>query len=151
MNIIVRLYTPEDADPLLAIFRKNIPESFGENEIDAYAAFLPANSDPYFVAEYKGAVAGACGYYFIREGKVARICWILADPDRRGSGVGSALLTHVLNQISTHPAVNLIECETSQMAYRFFGKFAFVLHHTRSNHWAPGLDLYFMSRELTGA
>ncbi|MBC3783920.1 GNAT family N-acetyltransferase [Spirosoma utsteinense] len=146
----IRPYRPGDADPLLAIFRKNIPESFGQNEIDAYATFLPVNTDPYFVAEYEGEVAGACGYYLIREGNVARICWILADPYRRGSGVGSALLRHVLNQISTHPAVNLIECETSQVAYRFFEKFDFTLHYAKPDHWAPGLDLYFMSREPKG-
>ncbi|WP_080240615.1 GNAT family N-acetyltransferase [Spirosoma rigui] len=146
----VRNYTPNDAAALLAIFRKNIPDAFGEHEIDDYAGFLPKNQDPYFVAEHDGRVTGACGYYLIREGSVARICWILADPDLRGLGSGSTLLRHVLDQIRTHPQVTIIECETSQVAYVFFEKFGFQLHYTRPNHWAPGLDLYFMSRTPTG-
>lgn len=142
----VRDYKPDDAEPLLAIFRKNIPDAFGAHEIDDYAGFLPKNKDPYFVAEYDGRVSGACGYYLIREGTAARICWILADPDLRGAGSGSALLRHVLDQIAMHPQVVTIECETSQVAYPFFEKFNFELHYTKPNHWAPGLDLYFMSR-----
>ena len=39
----------------------------------------------------------------------------------------------------------MIECQTSQVAYRFFEKFGFVLQHTEPKHWAPGLDLYFMT------
>jgi ribosomal protein S18 acetylase RimI-like enzyme len=146
----VRNYTPDDAESLLAIFRKNVPAAFGEQEIDDYAGFLPKNKDPYFVAESNGRVTGACGYYLIREGSAARICWILADPELRGAGSGSALLKHVLDQIRTHPLVTTIECETSQVAYVFFEKFGFQLHYTKPNHWAPGLDLYFMSRPPAG-
>ena len=150
---MIRPYVSADAERLLAIFRKNVPVAFAEAEIDEYASFLSKNDDPYLVAEYKGQVAGACGYYLIQESSVARICWILADPDGRGSGVGSTLLRHVLGQILTHPDVMLIECQTSQVAHRFFGKFGFVLHYTEPDHWAPGLDLYFMTldpKDLAG-
>jgi ribosomal protein S18 acetylase RimI-like enzyme len=140
----LRPYVPSDAQALIAVFRKNVPVAFAEKEIDEYAHFLLSNNDPYFVAENNGQVAGACGYYLIHERSVARICWILADPDGRGSGVGSALLQHVLNQIAMQQDVALIECQTSQVAYQFFEKFGFVLHYTEPDHWAPGLDLYFM-------
>lgn len=148
MNITLRPYLPTDAEPLLTVFRKNVPVAFAEVEIDEYARFLPQNNDPYFVAERNGQVVGACGYYLIHEGSVARICWILTDPDLKGSGVGSALLRHVLEQILTHPDVTIIECQTSQVAYQFFEKFGFVLRRTEPNHWAPGLDLYFMTLNL---
>lgn len=141
----LRSYIPDDAEQLLAIFQKNVPVAFGEHEIADYAAFLPANTDPYFVVEITGQVVGACGYYLIREGSVARICWILADPNLRGSGVGSVLLRHVLSQITRHPDITLIECETSQVAYEFFEKFGFVVQTIKPDHWAPGLDLYFMT------
>ena len=134
---------------VLTVFRKNVPVAFAEHEIAEYAAFLPKNTDPYFVVENAGQVVGACGYYLIREGTVARICWILADPDGRGSGVGTALLRHVLHEISTHPDVARIECETSQVAYHFFEKFGFVLQHKKPGHWAPSLDLYFMTRHTS--
>jgi len=143
--VTLRPYIPADAEQLLSVFRKNVPVAFAETEVDEYAGFLPKNNDPYFVAECNGQVVGACGYYLIQGGSVARICWILADPDGRGLGVGSALLRHVLDQILTHPDVVMIECQTSQVAYRFFEKFGFVLQYTEPDHWAPGLDLYFMT------
>lgn len=143
--MILRPYVPADAEALLAVFRKNVPVAFAENEVDDYAQFLLSNNDPYFVAEDNGRVVGACGYYLIPERSVARICWILADPDGRGSGIGSALLQHVLNEILKQRNVALIECQTSQVAYRFFEKFGFVLHYTEPDHWAPGLDLYAMA------
>lgn len=145
MSITLRPYLPNDAEPLLTIFRKNVPVAFAAVEVDEYARFLPQNNDPYFVAEHTGQVVGACGYYLIQDAFVARICWILADPDLRGLGVGSALLRHVLDQIQTYPDVAVIECQTSQVAYQFFEKFGFVLRDTAPNHWAPGLDLYFMT------
>lgn len=145
MSMTLRPYVPNDAEPLLTVLRKNVPVAFAAVEIDEYARFLPQNNDPYFVAEHDGQVVGACGYYLIREAAVARICWILADPDLGGMGVGSALLRHVLDQILTHPDVTVIECQTSQVAYQFFEKFGFVLRNTEPNYWAPGLDLYFMT------
>ena len=144
----LRPYIPSDAEPLLAVFRKNVPVAFAAHEIDEYAAFLPKNTDPYFVVEQSGPVVGACGYYLIREGTVARICWILTDPDGRGAGVGSTLLRHVLNEISAHSNVTRIECETSQVACGFFEKFGFVLQRTKPDHWAPGLDLYFITLDF---
>lgn len=145
MSLTLRPYFPADAESLLTVFRKNVPVAFTEHEIGEYAAFLPKNTDPYFVVEQSGQVVGVCGYYLIQEGTVARICWILADPDGRGSGVGTALLRHVLARISAHPNVTRIECETSQVAHRFFEKFGFVLQSTKPDHWTPGLDLYFMT------
>ncbi len=143
--MIIRPYEPADAAILVRLFRKNVPTAFGENEIAEYADFLPNNTDPYFVAEYNGQVVGACGYYLIQDGQTARICWILTDPDAKGLGIGRALLQHNLDLIRQHPAVQLIECSTSQVAYQFFEKFGFQLQYTKPDVWAPGLDLYFMS------
>lgn len=140
----VRPYIATDAGWLLAIFRKNVPVAFGADEIAEYANFLRTNTDPYFVAEHNGEVIGACGHYFVQDGQIGRICWIFSDPDRKGLGVGGALLKHNLDQIRQHTTVQIVECRTSQVAYRFFEKFGFVLQYTELNYWAPGLDLYFM-------
>ena len=141
----IRPYESTDTETLVRVFRKNVPIAFGENEIAEYADFLTKNTDPYFVADHNGQVVGACGYYLIQDGQTARICWILADPDTKGLGVGRTLLQHNLDLIRQQPTVRLIECSTSQVAYRFFEKFGFQLQYTKPNVWAPGLDLYFMS------
>lgn len=145
MTLIIRLYTPADFDPLLAVFRKNVPNAFGESEVTDYADFLRINPDPYFVAEYGGQVIGGCGCGVKDDGVTGRIAWIFSDPDTSGSGAGSALVRHCLAELRANPAVAGIECRTSQVAYRFFEKFGFVVQYTEPDYWVPGLDLYFMT------
>ncbi|RIV17948.1 GNAT family N-acetyltransferase [Fibrisoma montanum] len=143
MNI--RAFKSTDAEALLTVFRKNVPHAFAEEEVDDYATFLQTNTDPYFVAEHTGQVVGACGFYVT--GDEVHICWILADPDCHGMGVGSALMRYNLDAIRQLrvQSVRRIVCRTSQVAYRFFERFGFQLQYTTPDFWAPGLDLYYMT------
>lgn len=141
----IRPYQPADQEMLLRLFTKNTPAAFGINEIGDYADFLKTNTDPYFVAEQDNRVVGACGHYIRPDGTTARIVWIFTDPDIKGMGVGSTLLTYNLDKIYQQPAIQAIECQTSQVAYRFFERFGFVVQRTEPDYWAPGLDLYFMT------
>ena len=143
--MIIRPCQPADAEVLVRVFTKNTPTAFGTNEINDYADFLQTNTDPYFVVEHDGGLIGACGYYIRPDGKTARIVWIFADPDAKGLRVGSALLTHCLNLIRQQPEIDLIECQTSQVAYQFFKRFGFQLQGIQPDYWTPGLDLYFMT------
>ncbi len=143
--ISIRPYQPADETELLTVFRKNVPAAFGESEAADYADFLRVNPDPYFVAEQNGQVVGACGCGVKDDGTTGRIAWIFSDPDVAGLGVGSALVRHCLVHLRANPGVTLIECRTSQVAYRFFEKFGFALQHTEPDYWVPGFDLYFMT------
>lgn len=145
MTYHIRPYTSADFDSLLAIFRKNVPAAFGESEVADYADFLRINPDPYFVGERNGRVVGACGCGVKDDGATGRIAWVFSDPDCAGLGVGQALVRHCLTLLRANPAVTLIECRTSQVAFRFFEKFGFVLERTEPDYWAPGLDLCFMT------
>ncbi len=146
----IRPYKLTDADALLRLFGKHVPHAFGENEVADYRHFLQTNTDPYFVAEHDGQVVGACGHY-VRigadspDGQTARIGWIFTDTNAKDLGVGSALVRYNLSVIDGYSNVRLIECRTSQVAYRFFEKFGFRLQHTEPDFWAPGLDLYLMA------
>lgn len=146
----IRPFTQADIVSLLAIFRKNVPIAFGENEQNEYADFLHTNTDPYFVVEHQGTVAGACGYYLTDDQTIVRICWILTDPTLKGLRLGSLLLNHTLNLIGQQADIQRIECQTSQVAYRFFEKFGFHLQYTKPDFWAPGLDLCFMVLTIDG-
>ncbi|MBN8822087.1 MULTISPECIES: GNAT family N-acetyltransferase [unclassified Spirosoma] len=140
----IRPFTHADIDPLLTVFARNVPTAFGENEQDEYADFLQTYTDPYFVVEYKGTVVGACGYYLTDNQTVAHICWILTDPTLKGLRLGTALIQHNLQQIRQQPGIQQIECRTSQIAFGFFERFGFQLQYTKTDFWAPGIDLYFM-------
>ncbi|MBC7570948.1 MAG: GNAT family N-acetyltransferase [Spirosoma sp.] len=143
--IHIHLYQSADETPLLTIFRKNVPAAFGESEVADYADFLRVNPDPYFVAEHNGQLVGACGCGVKEDGITGRIAWIFTDPDFAGVGVGSALVRHCLGELRANPAVTLIECRTSQVAYRFFEHLGFVLQRTELDYWVPGFDLYVMT------
>jgi len=143
--ISIRPYQPTDAESLLVVFRKNVPAAFGESEVADYVDFLRVNPDPYFVAEHDGQMAGACGCGVKNDGITGRIAWIFSDPDFAGLGVGSALVRHCLAQLRANSAVTLIECRTSQVAYRFFEQLGFLLQRTEPDYWVPGFDLYFMT------
>lgn len=141
----IRPYQPADAEPLLILFRKNVPAAFGESEVADYADFLRVNPDPYFVAEHSGYVVGACGCGVKDDGVTGRIAWIFSDPDITGLRIGSVLVRHCLAQLRANPAVTLIECRTSQVAYRFFERFGFTLQCTEPDYWTAGFDLYYMT------
>ncbi len=143
--ISIRPYQPADTEPLLVVFRKNVPAAFGENEVADYVDFLRVNPDPYSLADYNGQLVGACGCGVKQDGITGRIAWIFTDPDFAGLGVGRALMQHCLGQLRINPAVVLIECRTSQVAFQFFEKFGFVLQRTETDYWVPGLDLYYMT------
>lgn len=149
----IRPYQPSDADALLIIFRKNVPQAFGEEEVSDYAEFLQTLNLPYFVAEQDGRVMGTCGYYIPADNEPAqrgfvRIVWIFSDPDTKGLGVGSALLTYCLAAIRQQAPDRPIECRTSQVAYRFFERFGFQVQYTKPDYWVPGLDLIYMVKGL---
>lgn len=143
----IRPYQEQDAEALLGLFRKCVPHAFGASEEPEYADFLQLMPVSYHVAEHKGQVAGACGYYIPADGEPARIVWILTDPDGKGLGIGSALLTYCLRAIGEQAPDRLIECRTSQVAYQFFERFGFRLQYTKPDFWLPGLDLYYMTKQ----
>lgn len=145
----IRPFSPTDTDALVRVFQKNVPKAFGESEVADFADFLRSNTDPYFVAEQDGRVLGACGYYVRPGEELARIVWIFSDPDAKGMGMGSALVQYMLDAIGRQTHIRSVECRTSQVAYRFFERFGFVLQYTKPDYWVPGLDLYYMTKSMT--
>lgn len=145
----IRPYQADDADALLTIFRKNVPNAFGAEEVTEYEQFMRTLDLPYFVAEHDGRVVGASGYYVPPDNEPSRIVWILSDPAANGLGIGSALMNHCLDAIRQQAPDRIIECRTSQVAYRFFERFGFQVQYTKPDYWVPGLDLYYMTKNWT--
>jgi len=143
--IQIRPWQVADTEPLLAVFRKNVPTAFGESEVAEYADFLTTCQEPYVVAEHEGRVVGACGHSIRLHEQKAHIVWIFADPALKGLGIGTALMRYNLLAIRQYPEVTELVCRTSQVAYAFFERFGFQLQYTQPDYWVPGLDLYYMT------
>ncbi len=65
-----------------------------------------------------------------------------------GKGIGKDLLDYRINQIMSRKKYSQIVVRTSQLAYKFYEKFGFVLKEVDKNFWEQGLDLYLMEVNL---
>jgi RimJ/RimL family protein N-acetyltransferase len=104
-----------------------------------YRAVL-AGDEIFSVAEVRGRVVGSCS--ILRQapladsenGHVATL-GILVHPDHRGTGIGTALLTHALAEARTRfEVVELKVFAINERARRLYERFGFVVtgHHPRA-------------------
>ncbi|MFD2247402.1 GNAT family N-acetyltransferase [Pontibacter ruber] len=146
---MIRAYTRDDNEELIALLQLNIPQYFAESEVNDYIEYLDQHADNYFVVEEDGNIIGAGGYNLgFDEGKTARISWDIVHPAFQGKGIGKALTLHRIEHINKNPAIDRIVVRTTQLVYKFYQKLGFELEKTEKDYWAKGFDLYQMSMFL---
>lgn len=129
-----RPYTDSDRDRCLAIFDANCPEFFAPNERDDYADFLNGPTEAYEVCLLGDEVAGAFGL-FGEPGKERGLSWILLDPGFQGGGVGSQIMSRILQAGKGC----LIHIGASHKSAPFFERFGAVTVQTFDDGWGPGM------------
>ena len=141
--MLLRPYTPADHDTIIKLFLLNTPQFFHPQEQKDLEYFLKEEmeTDPYFVLEENGTLLASGGHYFL-DG-IAGLSWFIVHPDWHGKGLGSRLVKHHLDLIKSKHTGKII-VDTSQLVYKFYEKFGFVLLSTTPNHWGPGMHLYSM-------
>lgn len=144
MTISIRPYHKRDEQALLNIIQKNVPEFFAAHEVQELQAYLQGHIDQYFVIEDHQTIIGAGGINRYPEEQLASISWDYIDPTYQKKGIGSLLLTHRLTILLNDSSIKRIRVRTSQKAYQFYQRFGFVTHHTQTDFWGEGLDLYEM-------
>lgn len=145
---IIRAYLPPDQFALLDIFKLYIPSDFAPGELDDFESHLKEHGDTYFSFEIKGRIIGGIGYQLKAKDSVGQIKWILIHPDYSGKGFGKVAIEHCLTIFKSNPSITKAMVTTSQLAYRFFEKFGFVLKKTENDFWSKGLHLYLLEREM---
>ena len=130
-----RNYQSGDQADCLALFDLNCPAFFAPNERVDYEVFLAAVPDWYELCVVAGAIIGAFGL----DPAHAALRWIMIHPDAQGRGVGSAIMTHVMNAAS-RKGVSSISIAASQKSAPFFAKFGAISQSTLENGWGPGMD-----------
>ena len=89
MNL--RPYTSDDLEPVVAIFRSNIPKYFGPSEEPGLRSFLAdGRSEDYFVGEADGQIVVAGGIA-LNEDQTVSLCWGMVRSDHLGTGLGREL------------------------------------------------------------
>ena len=107
---------------------------------------LDQRGETYFTIERENKIVGGIGYSVKESDKSGRITWLFLHPNSSRYGLGTRAVEHCLNILELNPVVEKFVVTTSQLAYKFFGKFGFDLIRTEKDHWGKGLDLYLMER-----
>ncbi|NML23126.1 GNAT family N-acetyltransferase [Pseudoflavitalea sp. G-6-1-2] len=142
----MRPFDISDKDPLTAIFLKNTPQYFDPEEVHDFHLYLSQHGDTYFTIIHDGNIVGGAGYYINSADNSGRITWIFFDPQTAGQGLGRKAVEHFISIFNTQPGIEKLVVTTSQLAWKFFQKFGYVLVRTEKDHWGKGLDLYLMER-----
>lgn len=140
----IRPYTPADDESIITLLRLNTPQYFAPEEEQDLRDYFANHIDLYFVVEENGNIIGSGGINITNKGKNAALSWDIIHPDYQNKGVGSQLTQHRLDVIKTIESIENISVRTSQLVYKFYEKFGFVLQEIVKDYWAEGIDMYRM-------
>jgi N-acetylglutamate synthase-like GNAT family acetyltransferase len=142
-----RIYSKQDTEACLEIFRGNTPKFFGVEEEGEFASFLERMPCPFFVLEEDGKVIGCGGYFVSEQKRTAGLCWGMVAGEYHKRGYGKYLLLKRLDEICHDPHVERILMDTSQHSRGFFEKLGFVVYKVEENGYTAGLHRHEL--ELT--
>lgn len=145
--MIIRPYTPADDESIITLLRLNMPKYFAQEEEQDLRDYFANHIDRYFVVEDNGNIIGSGGINITNKGKNAALSWDIIHPNYQGKGIGSQLTQHRLDVIKSHEGIENISVRTSQLVYKFYEKFDFVLQEIVKDYWADGIDMYRMEME----
>ena len=143
----IRKYSPSDDENIISLLRLNTPKYFAPEEEQDLRDYFADHIDHYYVVEDNGAIIGSGGFNLTNEGKNAAISWDIIHPDYQGKGVGRLLTQYRIDRIKEIDTVENISVRTSQLVFKFYEKFGFVLKEITKDYWADGIDMYRMEME----
>ncbi len=110
-----------------------------------FLVFLENNPDTFLVAEYRGKVIGYVMAY-LRPDLEGHIMSIAVDPQYRGSGIGSALLSEVIERLIKKGAryIGLEVRVSNEKAIKLYERFGFRRIKRIIGYYADGEDAYYM-------
>lgn len=142
--ISIREYETKDKNEIINLIRLNTPEFFAADEEKDLIQYLETERDLYYVLLYNGKIVGCGGINFTENKTIGKISWDIFHPNYQGKSLGTKLLKHRINILSSIDSIQKITVRTSQVAYKFYEKQGFALFETIKDYWAEGFDLYNM-------
>ena len=147
-GITIRDMSLDDVPAVGALEHKLFP-------IDAWPVqmFLDELSQPetrrYLVAETNEGIVGYAGLMCIEP--IADVQTIAVVPDYEGRGIGSTLLTHLIDEARQRGAADvLLEVRADNpRAQQLYIRFGFEQIHVRPRYYRDGVDALIMRLQLT--
>ena len=140
-------YTPAFKLQVLEIFDSNVPDFFEVFERELFLDFLIKESENYFVLKEKAKIIGAGGYWPEAEAE-ARICWLMVHRNSHSRGFGAIMMNKFEELIIAERKYTKITLKTVQKTDQFYEKLGYTTTYFEKDHWAKGLDLYFMEKSI---
>ncbi|HSI88040.1 MAG TPA: GNAT family N-acetyltransferase [Pyrinomonadaceae bacterium] len=139
--MVIRQYQPADLEPVIAIFRSNIPKYFGPEEEAGLRKFLRDFSDLYYILEKAGEAVGAGGIALNSNAETVSLCWGMVRSDHLGTGLGKELTEFRIRQSRDRFGNLPLVISTSQHTRGFYEKFGFELTEHTPDGFGPGIDI----------
>jgi ribosomal protein S18 acetylase RimI-like enzyme len=158
MTIKIRPMQKTDKPALMKILR-DTPEfkpaevAVAEEVIDSYLLNPDGSGYHVFVAEADSAVTGYIGYgpTPLTEG-TWDIYWIAVAPEKRGKGIGEALLAHAEDKIRQTQGRLIVIETSSQIGYEktrhFYSGHGYQVIGRLPDFYAPGDDKLILQKRL---
>jgi ribosomal-protein-alanine N-acetyltransferase len=140
--VVVRPAKLFDMPEIVRIERASFREQYPRG---VFLIFLENNPDTFLVAEYNGRVIGYVMAY-LRPDLEGHIMSIAVDPKYRGKGVGSALLSEVIERLAARGAkwIGLEVRVSNQNAINLYERFGFKRIKRVIGYYSDGEDAYYM-------
>jgi [ribosomal protein S18]-alanine N-acetyltransferase len=143
-EVLIREYKNSDQEIVLNLLRLNTPDYFSPEEEEDLVHYLENELEYYFVLELSGQIIGSGGFNFSGNKTIGKISWDILHPGFQRKSFGGILLNYRIERLKEFNDVRQIIVRTSQLAYRFYEKFGFVLIEITEDYWAKGFHLYKM-------
>ncbi|WP_417369586.1 GNAT family N-acetyltransferase [Flavobacterium beibuense] len=146
--VSIREYTPADKPYLIALLRLNTPRYFSPEEEQDLIDYLNNSIYKYYVLTKNENIVGAGGINLSDDLTTGILSWDFFHTDYHGKGLGSTLTRFRIQKIKEISTVTAVRVRTSQLTYKFYGKFGFKIREISKDYWAKGLDLYRMENSI---
>jgi hypothetical protein len=130
-------YHATDRSACLALFDENCPEYFAPGERDDYATFLDSATENYVVCRFAHRIVGAYGLY-LNNPSGAALHWILLSTSSQGLGLGSTIMSRVIDEVRLSGRVPLL-ISASHKSAPFFARFGAIETARVPDGWGPGM------------
>jgi len=140
--VVIRPAKLFDIPEVMRIERESFSEAYPRG---LFLMFLENNPDTFLVAEYMGKVIGyVMGY--LRPDLEGHIMSIAVNREYRGNGIGSALLTEVIERLIKRGAryIGLEVRVSNEKAIKLYERFGFRRIKRIIGYYADGEDAYYM-------
>ncbi|MUV04976.1 GNAT family N-acetyltransferase [Flavobacterium rakeshii] len=147
--VSIREYTSADKPYLIALLRLNTPHYFSHEEEQDLIDYLDNSIYKYYVLTKDDNIVGAGGINLSADLTTGILSWDFFHPDYHGQGLGTTLTLFRIQKIKEISTATTMRVRTSQLTYKFYGKFGFKIREISKDYWAKGLDLYRMENNIS--